>query len=88
VAEHLAVKIDVVLSWIHRGELRAFNASEAGGRPRWRIDPEDLQLFIARRTPAVTVPRQRRRRHGGDAGVIEFYREGPGGKPIRVSNPI
>ncbi len=57
---------------IERGELTAINAAtRLGGRPRWRIRPEDLAEFLQRRrSPAAPVPRQRRRR---SPDVIQFF---------------
>jgi excisionase family DNA binding protein len=65
VAAKLVVKPDTVLDWIHRGELRAINvARKTGGRPRWRIEAEALDQFLAARTASpnrpVTRPRRRR----------------------------
>jgi excisionase family DNA binding protein len=62
VAERLGVRRAGVLALIRAGELRAVDvALRRGGRPLWRIDPDDLEAFVARRTrPAA--PRRRRRR--------------------------
>ena len=72
VARRLGVSADKVLSYIRNGELRAYDlATKRGGRPRYHIDPADLQAFLAARsaTPAPK-PQRRRRRQPGD--VIEF----------------
>jgi hypothetical protein len=84
VAEMLHVKADVVLAWIHRGELIAVNVAERRRwrerRPRWRIADEDLQGFLRSRrsTPAPKIARQRR-----DNGDQLFFR---GGQPVAQAN--
>lgn len=51
-----------VLTWIRSGELRAINVTtKPDGRPKYRIDPDDLKAFADRRV-AVTSPRIPRRR--------------------------
>lgn len=66
VAKRLAVKPDKVRNWIARGELRAVDlADRRGGRPRWRIDPVDLELFLAGRAAKPPSPAPRRRRPKG-----------------------
>jgi hypothetical protein len=63
VAAHFNVKPDVVLTWISSGELRATNVASSGcRRPRWRIEPEALNLFVAARSAAPKLPVSRRRR--------------------------
>ena len=68
IAAHLGLsKVDVVLAWIRRGELRAMNVgNRPDGRPTWRISGEDLERFLASRqatpTPAPTTKRPRRRK--------------------------
>ena len=62
VAEQLGMRQHGVLSLIRSGELQACDVSlTPGGRPRWRIMPDDFDGFIARRTHQV-APSQRRRR--------------------------
>lgn len=75
VADNLGVKPDVVLAWVHSGELVASNvAQKAGGRPRWRVDPADLEAFLARRRNGVKTPPTKRRRQPTEAApVIEFF---------------
>jgi hypothetical protein len=54
-------KTDAVLKLIHTGQLRAVNVS-AGKRPTWRIDPADLEQFLAdRRAVPVRAARWVRR---------------------------
>lgn len=63
VAELLGIRTHGVLSLIRSGELRAVDVSLVqGGRPRWRIMPDDLEGFLLRRTHQVAPPRRRRRR--------------------------
>jgi excisionase family DNA binding protein len=62
VAEHLGVDVGKVLAWIRRGELRALNvAARQGGKARYRITPEDLEVFEMKRTISP-MPRATRRR--------------------------
>jgi excisionase family DNA binding protein len=73
VARRLGVRDGKVYGWIAAGELRAANlATRAGSRPRYRIDPQDLDAFISARQSVVTVAPVRRRR-AADAAVIQFY---------------
>src|SRR5947209_4444585 len=61
-AERWGVSPEKVVAFIRRGELRAVNvALRLGGRPRWRIDPADVERFEAARA-AVPTPRSPRRR--------------------------
>jgi len=72
VAERLVVRVDVVLAWIKRGELRACNvAQRAGGRPRWRILESDLQTFLASRAAQPPAPAVRRRKR--DCKIVEYF---------------
>jgi excisionase family DNA binding protein len=62
VAERLGIRQHGVLALIHGGELRAVDVSpKPGGRPHWRILPEDLDGFLTRRTHQAAPPRRRRR---------------------------
>jgi len=49
VAKQLQVGRDKVLNWIRSGELKAANVSDSF-RPRYRIAPASLDLFLAGRT--------------------------------------
>jgi excisionase family DNA binding protein len=72
VAKLWRVSPDKVLTWIRSGELRAFNvATKLGARPAYRIEPEALDEFKARRNPKPQ-PKQKRSRKPS-AGVIEFF---------------
>jgi hypothetical protein len=61
-AKRLAVAPEKVRGWIESGELAATNAALQGSsRPRWRIDPKDLEDFRRARKPARArmVPQRR-----------------------------
>ena len=60
VAKLLGVNPDKVLAWIRKGDLHATNVTaKPGGRPRYRIEREDLEAFKNRRTPRAKVKPQR-----------------------------
>lgn len=68
IADRLQVKGDTVLGWLHSGALPGFNVASTtnGKRPRWRIDPADLDAFLASRTTGHRpAPTRRRRRSAG-----------------------
>ncbi|MFH1265791.1 MAG: helix-turn-helix domain-containing protein [Planctomycetota bacterium] len=72
IADSHAVPVDSVYAWIRSGQLVAVDVSVSpGGKPRWRIDPSDLEVFTAGRTSRPT-PKPRRRRRAAP-GVIEFF---------------
>lgn len=54
-AARLGVTSATVVAWISGGELRALNLSRKGKRPRWRIRPEDAELFERGRANASVV---------------------------------
>lgn len=63
VAEKLAIRTHLALALIRSGELRGVDVSlMPGGRPRWRILPDDLEVFLARRAHQTAAPRRRRRK--------------------------
>ena len=69
VARHLGIRQRGVLALIHSGELRAVTiAMQEGGRPQWRIAPEDLEAFIKRRTYQPTTRQTWRAARGRQAG--------------------
>ena len=50
VAKLLRVSPDKVLSWIRSGQLRGYNIAEReNGRPKYRVNPDDLDAFANRR---------------------------------------
>lgn len=73
VARQWGVSIDKVLTWIRSGELRAVNlATRLSGRPRYRIDINDLRDFEQRRSVIPPSPPHRTRRKL-PADIIEFF---------------
>ena len=76
VAEHFGVTLKTVTGWITAGELLAVDASRRRGskKPRWRIDPENIQAFERGRTttPPATPPERRKRQ--SVEGVIQFFK--------------
>jgi Helix-turn-helix domain len=75
IAELLGLsKTDAVLVWIGRGDLKATNvATNPGGRPTWRIDPEDLNQFLVSRQAKPPEPVTRRRRAKRDEKVTQYF---------------
>ena len=71
VASRLSVGGDQVVSLIHAGRLRAVNVS-TGRKPRWRIGPADLDVFLAAQShrPAQPVARRKKLK---PVGVTEFF---------------
>ena len=56
VAKYLRVRRDKVLSWIRSGRLQGYNVTEReNGRPKYRINPADLEAFTKLRVPIVTT---------------------------------
>ena len=50
VARRLGVSADKIHAYIRNGELRAYDlATRPGGRPRYHIEPTELQAFLASR---------------------------------------
>ncbi len=73
VAEWLGVDHSKVLRWIASGELPAIDVSQNhGGRPRWRVDPADLESFLLRRrTRSAPAAGPRRRRMPNR--IVEYF---------------
>jgi hypothetical protein len=67
VAKMLGTGAEQVLTFIARGELRAINTS-LGDRPRWKIDPDDLEKFCEARSNSPKVAKPSRRRTLPTAG--------------------
>lgn len=73
IAERLGCNNKKVLTFIAEGELKATDISlKPGiGKPRWRVDPDDLAAFLAARsntkptppTPTRAKPRRAGRRY-------------------------
>ena len=70
IAIRLRVSPEKVLGWIRRGELCAINVSNAT-RPRYRINPDDLEAFLRRREVQPPPPRQRRKREPPTGGPLD-----------------
>lgn len=62
---------DKINGFIRRGELLAVNvATHTSARPQWRVMPEEVAKFEARRTSAPVPKPTRRRRRTGD---VDFF---------------
>jgi excisionase family DNA binding protein len=72
VAARLGVDVHKVMGWIRRGELRAANVGDGAQRPRFRISPIDLELFLSARA-AAPEPKITRMRRKKDPNIIEFF---------------
>jgi excisionase family DNA binding protein len=60
VAKFLRVRPDKVLSWIRSGRLRGYNVAEhETGRPKYRVNPADLEAFTRCRMPIQPAPKGR-----------------------------
>ncbi len=71
VAERLGVGQHSILSLIKSGDLVASDVSlTPGGRPRWRITPDDLEGFLLRRTHRKPTPRKRRRK---PQNIVQYF---------------
>jgi len=70
VAKRLRVSPDKILAWIRRGELKAVNVSN-GGRPRFRISPNDLGAFLTSREVPPRVLHYHRRQEPPEGGPID-----------------
>ncbi len=68
---------EVVLGWIHCGDLKAWNAAtKNSGRPLWRIAKAELAAFKRRREARPNPPPASKRRLSRDQPgmeVIEFF---------------
>jgi excisionase family DNA binding protein len=65
---------DKVLAWIRSGELKAWNAAaNLGGRPRWLINVDDLERFIASRSNARSRPAQSASRKKVSGDFVRYY---------------
>jgi len=74
IAARLGVAEETVRGWITGGELPAANLARRDCvRPRYRVDPADLEAFLAARRPGAPPPTKQVRRRKQEAGVIEFY---------------
>ena len=73
VASQLGIKSDAVRVLIRSGELRAVDLAGKGSRrPRYKIDPSDLKIFLESRQvrpPAARATRRRRKQ----LDIIAFF---------------
>lgn len=75
-ATYLVVAPAKIRAWVATGELPAVNvATNRSGRPRYRFDPVDVELFLTRRRTggeqSARPPPPRRKRPATD--VIRFF---------------
>lgn len=61
IAARLGVKADRVVNWIRTGQLRAVDVGDKT-RPRWRINPADLEAFELARSNLAKLPQSQPRR--------------------------
>ena len=74
IAARLAIKPGKVIAWIRSGELKAVDVANRGcTRPRYRVDPSDLEKFLLRRSAGPTPKTIRRRKKKMPADFVEFY---------------
>jgi hypothetical protein len=74
VAEIFGINPDKVLSWIRAGRLRAVNIGNGNLRPRYVIDPDDIETFeqANEAVPVADTPPPRRRRRP-TTSIKEFF---------------
>jgi len=65
-------KVDQVYRLIGSGELGAVNISSGPGRPTWRINEADLQVFLQRRR-SCPAPKPDRRRKARRPAVVQYF---------------
>lgn len=70
----LKVRSKRVRELIHADHLAAIDITPGGGRPTYRIDPDDLQNFQDGQRTVKPEAQRRRARLADTAGVIEFYK--------------
>jgi excisionase family DNA binding protein len=75
VAARLGIsKVEVVLAWIHNGELLATNVgSNPKGRPTWRVCEADFEAFVNARRAVPTVKPERRARRRRQGYTVEYF---------------
>ena len=77
VAKLLRVRPDKVLSWIRSGRLPGYNVAEKEqGRPKYRVNPSDLDDFAKRRCVIQPTP------IGRPAGLRRRIPKVAGGVPV------
>ena len=72
IADRLGVAVKTVRGWITSGELRACNLAARGrSRPRFKVSPTDLEIFLERRS-AGPQPKPTRRRRKKESDLIDY----------------
>jgi hypothetical protein len=72
-ARQLGVKPEKIRLWILRGELRAVNVAEnIGGRPCWKIPPDAIEEFEARRAAKPPASKPKRKTKPLDSDCVEY----------------
>jgi excisionase family DNA binding protein len=69
-ALRLGVRTSKVFAWIHSGELLAANLGDCK-TPRFKISPQALEQFLARRSVVPPAKPARKRRQASE--VIQFF---------------
>ena len=68
---------DTVVRWIHAGQLRAVDigtmAENGSRRIFWRIDPDELEIFLEERANRPAIPRKTPPKRN-KAEVIDFIK--------------
>ena len=73
-AKRLGVDPAKVVAWIKRGELRAVNvATNASGRPRYRIPVDSICEFEQRRSARQPAKPARRKRKRQDDSFVNYF---------------
>ena len=74
IAAAYRVNVSKILTEIHSGRLKAIDVSSTpgSGRPRWRVDPADLEAWERSRTCSPPEPKVRRRRRK-DPDLVEYF---------------
>jgi excisionase family DNA binding protein len=72
VAKLLRVRRETVLAWIHTGKLAAINTADTTKRPRFKVDPSDLDAFKQSLLVKPLVCRVRRPRPV-DRGDTQYF---------------
>ena len=71
IAERWGCNRDKVLHFIRTGQLRAINLAMSDKRPRWYVEPGDLDTFETARQAPTPLPKEKPRRRL--QAVKEFF---------------
>ena len=70
----LGIRTHGVLTLIRSGQLPAIDVSlTPGGKPRWRILPDDFDAFIEKRTHQPKTPTKRKRKSKATSNVKKYF---------------